>query len=199
MLTADVSCCTVENHCSPDIAWSSRWHADCTNTRTSRNRRATLRPYQDVRAQLCPNGSGPLVVARKRHSMNGPAATTRAGELLVAYSDLRSAAGPIHARIVADLGGRLLSGTPYPPTYRSVTPGLLRELISLDAPHIPYLEDPATAGPTRPLRTVELPMRPAGQLGRSARPAAPGLAIVDSHLSRAECRCPLRENIRRYR
>ncbi|WP_328404564.1 tetratricopeptide repeat protein [Nocardia sp. NBC_00403] len=78
--------------------------------------------------------------------MNDRAATTRAGELLAAYSDLRSAAGPIHARIVADLGTRLLSGTPLP-SYQGVTPGLLRALISLDAPHVPYLEDPRQLAP----------------------------------------------------
>ncbi|MET9489260.1 bacterial transcriptional activator domain-containing protein [Nocardia sp. NPDC006630] len=47
---------------------------------------------------------------------------------------------------MADLGNRLLSGSPFP-AYQSITPGPLRALISLDAPHVPYLEDPRRLPP----------------------------------------------------
>ncbi|MFE4455896.1 tetratricopeptide repeat protein [Nocardia tengchongensis] len=67
-------------------------------------------------------------------------------ELLAAYSDLHSDVGPIHARILADLGDRLRSDSPFP-AYQSITPGPLRALISLDAPDVPYLEDPRHLAP----------------------------------------------------
>lgn len=68
-------------------------------------------------------------------------AVPRTRWLLAAYSDLSSSAGPVHARIIADLGERLLDGTPFP-AYQAVAAASLRALISLDAPEIPYLDDP---------------------------------------------------------
>ncbi|MFB7720088.1 tetratricopeptide repeat protein [Nocardia sp. NPDC056100] len=60
---------------------------------------------------------------------------------LAAYCDLRSDAGPIHARVAADLGAKLLAGESFP-FYQTATPALLRVWISLESPDIPVLNDP---------------------------------------------------------
>ncbi|WP_157229119.1 hypothetical protein [Nocardia brevicatena] len=66
---------------------------------------------------------------------------TQSGKLLAAYSDLCSNTGPIHARVATDLGARLQSGAWFP-AYQVATPPCLRAFISMDAPNVPYLEDP---------------------------------------------------------
>ena len=61
--------------------------------------------------------------------------------LLGSYFDLRSDVGPLHARVAADLGNRLLSGRPIS-AYQTVPPARLRMSITQDCPDLPVLMDP---------------------------------------------------------
>lgn len=61
--------------------------------------------------------------------------------MLAAYFDLCSEQGPLHARATADLGRRLLEGSPFPP-YQVVIPAGLRAGIAVDCPDLPALSDP---------------------------------------------------------
>ncbi|MGW4330997.1 tetratricopeptide repeat protein [Nocardia sp. NPDC004573] len=63
------------------------------------------------------------------------------GQLLAAYSDLCTDAGPIHARVAADFGARLQTGIQIPAN-QAMPPLHLRASIALDEPGVPYLEDP---------------------------------------------------------
>ncbi|MBM2621408.1 hypothetical protein JIG36_38485 [Actinoplanes sp. LDG1-06] len=67
--------------------------------------------------------------------------STRTGEMLAAYFDLRSDCGPVHARIVGLMGRRLVSGAAVP-ACQTVTPSGLRYAISLDAPELPLIDAP---------------------------------------------------------
>jgi HEXXH motif-containing protein len=66
--------------------------------------------------------------------------------ILTAYSDLRSERGPLHAQVTADLGSRLLQGSPFPP-YQVVTPAGLRASIAADWPGLRTLSDPRQMQP----------------------------------------------------
>jgi HEXXH motif-containing protein len=92
----------------------------------------------------------------RRHPWSNPASVghrdprTRpplTARLLGSYFDLHSDAGPLHARIAADLGNRLLSGRPIS-AYQTVLPARLRMSISQDCPDLPVLSDPREL-PTR--------------------------------------------------
>ena len=62
-------------------------------------------------------------------------------KLLGSYFDLSSDTGPLHARVAADLGNRLLSGRPIS-AYQTVPPARLRMSIAHDCPDLPVLTDP---------------------------------------------------------
>ncbi|WP_327151905.1 hypothetical protein [Nocardia sp. NBC_01329] len=72
---------------------------------------------------------------------NGLANGNTRASRLAAYSDLCSDAGPIHARVAANLGVKLLADEPLP-FHQVASPCLLRVLISLESPEIPFLNDP---------------------------------------------------------
>lgn len=67
--------------------------------------------------------------------------STASGQLLAAYTDLCSDAGPLHARVAAHLGAKLHAGADVPAN-QAMPPLHLRMSITLDEPRVPYLESP---------------------------------------------------------
>ncbi|MGH3251233.1 MAG: aKG-HExxH-type peptide beta-hydroxylase [Trebonia sp.] len=79
--------------------------------------------------------------ARAPAHVDGDPPTPLTATMLTAYFDLCSEHGPLHAQITADLGSRLLQGSPFPP-YQVVTPAGLRASVAADWPDLPPLSDP---------------------------------------------------------